>query len=238
MPPPAPDDVSISPPGSPNPEELQVVQVTRSSDPVAVTIPPEIQARHEAARAKYPHLNLSAGEYVILDIRRHPIGLVAIWASTLLLAVIIVSVWWFLLSHPGSHTPIVPVASAGPVSLFTLGLLALVGLFGWIAAVVYRGNIFILTNESIIQKVQNSLISQQEKTVNLENIKDAQYRQAGFLQYIIGYGSIEITTEGDQENYSFTLVASPKEQIAIINNVIEAVKYGRPVEDAVKAAIS
>jgi hypothetical protein len=208
----------------PHPEELQVVQVTRSADPVAVSVPPEIQARHQASVAKYPRLNLSPGEYVIMDIRRHPI------------VAIVIGAWWFLLSHPGSKAPIIPTASAGAVSLFTLGLLVLVGLFTWVAAAVYRGNSFILTNESVIQRVQTSLISQQEKTINLENIKDAQFDQVGFLQYIVGYGSIKLTTEGDQENYFFSLVAHPKEQIATINNVIEAVKYGRPVEEVVPIA--
>jgi hypothetical protein len=221
-----------------HPEELQVVQVTRSADPVAVSVPADIQAKHEASRRKYPKLNLSAGEYVILDIRRHPIGLLSIWAAAFLLAAIVAGVWWFVLSHPGSDKPIVTTASAGTVSLFTIGLLVLIGLFAWAATVVYRGNIFILSNESIIQRVQNSLISQEEKTINLENIKDARFTQAGFLQYIIGYGSIELTTEGDQNNYLFRLVAKPKEQVAVINNVVEAVKYGRPVEDAIKSAVA
>lgn len=221
-----------------HPEELQVVQVTRSADPVAVTVPADIQAKHEASRLKHPHLNLSAGEYVILDIRRHPIGLLSIWAIATLLGAIVVSAWWYILSHPGSEEPIVSAASAGNVSLFTIGLLVLVGLFAVAATIIYRGNIFILTNESVIQKVQNGLISQAEKTINLENVKDARFEQHGFVQHIIGYGSIHLTTEGDQDNYTFYLVAKPKEQLAVINNVIEAVKYGRPVQDAIKSVVT
>lgn len=220
------------------PEELQVVQVTRSSDPVPVSVPPEIQAKHEASRRKHPHLNLSAGEYVILDIRRHPIGLFSIWFVALLLTSIIVGAWWFVLSHPGSPDPIVAPSSVGTISLFAIGLLVLVGLFALAATIIYRGNIFILTNESVIQRVQSSLISQTEKTINLENIKDARFEQHGIIQYIIGYGSIHLTTEGDEQNYTFFLVAKPKEQIAVINNVVEAVKYGRPVEDALKSVVA
>lgn len=234
-----PDTTPQKQPADPtHPEELQVVQVTRSADPVAVTVPPEIQVKHEASRRKYPKLNLSAGEYVILDIRRHPIGLISIWVVALFLASLIIGIWWFVLSHPGTSQAIVPPASVGSVSAFTAGLLVLVGLFAWVAAIVYRGNIFILTNESVIQRVQTSLISQTEKTINLENVKDARFEQAGLLQFLIGYGSIHLTTEGDQDNYTFLLVAKPKEQIAVINNVIEAVKYGRPVEDALKSVVA
>lgn len=221
-----------------HPEELQVVQVTRSADPVAVTVPADIQVKHEASKRKYPHLNLSAGEYVILDIRRHPIGLISIWAVAIFFMALIAGGWWFLLSHPGSADPIIPPSSVGSVSGFAAGLVVLILLVAWAATVIYRGNIFILTNESVIQRVQTSLISQAEKTINLENVKDARFEQHGFIQYIIGYGSIHLTTEGDQDNYTFFLVAKPKEQIAVINNVIEAVKYGRPVEDAIKSAVA
>lgn len=221
-----------------HPEELQVVQVTRSADPVAVSVPADIQAKHEASRRAYPKLNLSAGEYVILDIRRHLIGLISIWGVAIILAMIVAGIWWFVLSHPGSSEPIVPASSVGSVSGFTAGLLLLIGLFAWAATVIYRGNIFILTNESVIQRVQSSLISQEEKTINLENIKDARFTQHGFVQYLIGYGTIELTTEGDQNNYNFKLVAKPKEQIGVINNVVEAVKYGRPVQDAIESVVA
>ena len=234
-----PEPASTAQPSDPTqPEELQVVQVTRSSDPVPVSVSPEIQSKHEASRRKHPHLNLSAGEYVILDIRRHPIGLLSIWLVALILAAIVAGAWWFILNHPGSSEPIVASSSVSTVSLFAIGLLVLIGLFSLAATIIYRGNILILTNESVIQRVQTSLISQTEKTINLENIKDARFEQSGFIQYIIGYGTIHLTTEGDQNNYTFSLVAKPKEQIAVINNVVEAVKYGRPVEDAIKSVVA
>ncbi len=221
-----------------HPDELQVVQVTRSTEPVAVTVPPEIRAKHDVSRRKYPHLNLSDGEFVILDIRRHPIGLLAIWGTALLLALVVVAGWWFLLSHPGSKEPMIDPAMVPTVSGFTLGLLLLIGLFAFVAAVVYKGNSLILTTESVIQRVQHSLLSHQEQTINLENIKDARFNQLGLIQSLVGYGTLRLTTEGDQENYTFTYVADPKEQIAIINNVIEAVKYGRPVEEAVHSVVT
>ena len=217
-----PEPTSTVQPSDPTqPEELQVVQVTRSSDPVPVSVSPEIQTKHEASRRKHPHLNLSAGEYVILDIRRHPIGLLSIWLVALILAAIVAGAWWFILNHPGSSEPIVASSSVSTVSLFAIGLLVLIGLFSLAATIIYRGNILILTNESVIQ-----------------NIKDARFEQSGFIQYIIGYGTIHLTTEGDQNNYTFSLVAKPKEQIAVINNVVEAVKYGRPVEDAIKSVVA
>ena len=108
-------------------------------------------------------------------------------------------------------------------------LLVLIG--GYIVIWVYLSNQFFLTNESVIQEIQTSLLSRHEQTVSLDNIEDASYRQAGILQTLLNYGSIRLSTEGDETTYRFNYVADPKRQIAILNNAVEAFKHGRPVEE-------
>ena len=69
-------------------QEPQLVQVVRPMDPPAHEMTPEIRQRHEESIQKYPFLNLSEGEYVIREMRRHPIGLfVPMFVGTLLLIV-------------------------------------------------------------------------------------------------------------------------------------------------------
>jgi hypothetical protein len=46
------------------------------------------------------------------------------------------------------------------------------------------------------------------------------------------YGSIRLSTEGDETTYRFNYVTAPKKQIAILNNAVEAFKNGRPVDDS------
>ncbi len=53
----------------------QVVHVSRAFDPVEPEISAELAKRHDEAAAKYPALNLSKAEYIISEVRRHPIGL-------------------------------------------------------------------------------------------------------------------------------------------------------------------
>ncbi len=78
-----------------------------------------------------------------------------------------------------------------------LSLLFLVG--GYIAIWVYTNNKFFLTNESVIQEVQNSLFSRHEQTVSLANIEDASYRQEGLIQSMLNYGSIRLSTVGRRD---------------------------------------
>lgn len=215
---------------------MQVVQVTRSTDPVAVKVSEETMQRHMESKKKYPILNLSDGEYVVANIDRHPIGIFAIWGITSLIIALIVGCWSLLLIHPNIERNIIPPSSVPMVSAVALALVVLALAIGWIAIVIFKGNKFFLTNESVIQNIQASLLSQKEQTINLENIKDASFTQKGFIQNIFGYGSIKLSTEGSNEEYFFTLVSNPHHQIAIINNVVEAVQYGRPIDEAIAKA--
>ena len=62
---------------------------SRPYDPQAPQITPEIQQKCEESRRRYPKLNLSDGEYVISDVKRHPIGLIGIWGGAAALVLVI-----------------------------------------------------------------------------------------------------------------------------------------------------
>ncbi len=110
-----------------------------------------------------------------------------------------------------------------------LSLLFLLG--GYIAIYIYTDNRFFLTNESVVQEIRRSLFSRSEQTVSLANIEDASFRRNGILPTLLDYGAIRLSTEGDETTYRFNYVARPKQEIALLNNAIEAFKNGRPVED-------
>lgn len=206
----------------------QFVHFSRAVNPAEQPLTPELQAKHDESVKKYPFLNISEAEYVISAVRRHPIGL----ALPVTLAVILVAFtasiminYSMMMDSLGIYNP----PSFGGVlligSLFIL--LVLMGLY--ISVWIYRSNRFFLTNESVIQEIQTGLFSHHEQTVSLVNIEDASYRQHGIFQLIFNYGSIRLSTEGDETTYRFYYVANPKEQIATLNNAVEAFKNGRPI---------
>lgn len=121
---------------------------------------------------------------------------------------------------------------AEPATLILPALLfiALVGIGMFIVYYVYVNNKFFLTNESVIQEIQVSLFSRHEQTVSLGNIEDASFTQNNIIQHLFNYGSIRLSTEGDETTYRFTYVANPKDHIAALNNAVEAFKLGRPVD--------
>ncbi|MEO5950512.1 MAG: PH domain-containing protein [Candidatus Saccharimonadales bacterium] len=208
----------------------QTVHMSRAVDPVMPEISASLKAKHDESVKLYPFLNLSESEYVISAVRRHPIGLLIPVAVVIFLVVVIIAV---LISYP-----MIINSVGGPTALPSYDIVMLIGLLvlallcigGYIAVWVYRNNKFFLTNESVIQEIQLTLFSHNEQTVSLENIEDASYKQLGIIQTMFDYGSIRLSTQGDETTYRFSYVSSPKNQIALLNNAVEAFKNGRPIE--------
>lgn len=207
----------------------QVVYMTRAIDPHQQKISPEIHKRHNQSKRKYPHLNLSEGEFVISAVRRHPIGLVSIWIAVVV-AVLIVLVLPTSLFALG-FSPIALSGEAVANGLFVILMMSVLAvLAGVVGTIVYESNRFYLTNESVIQHIQTSLFSKKDQTISLGNVEDASFRQSGILQTILNYGSIRLSTEGEETTYRFNLVANPKEQIRLLNDAVEAFKNFRPID--------
>ncbi|MDB5176666.1 MAG: hypothetical protein JWN75_334 [Candidatus Saccharibacteria bacterium] len=202
----------------------QFVHVSRAAEPVAPQMSAQAKKRHEESAARYPLLNLSNEEYIISEVRRHPIGLVGVILGA---ALLIASVLLGLALYPSVAQTGSPPAVA--LLLPAVLVIILIVLGAYIVAWVYLNNKFFLTNESVIQEIQVSLFAHNEQTVSLSNIEDASYTQTGLIQLIFNYGSIRLSTEGDETTYRFQYVSNPKQQIAILNNAVEAFKNGRPI---------
>ena len=209
--------------------EPDLVHAQRQIEPVEREISPELQKLHDESMRQYPFLNLSRGEHVILAVRRHPIGLFVPVAVT---GFIVIAMLTLLFSYPLISDQLLLVdqlPSFGSLLVPALLLIVLMALGGFIAVWVYLQNKFFMTNESVIQEIQQSLFARHEQTVSLGSIEDASFRQTGIIQTIFNYGTIRLSTEGEETTYRFHYVADPKRQIAILNNAIEDFKNGRPV---------
>lgn len=206
--------------------EPGVIHASRPIDPPVFEVSEEVQRRHQESKQHYPHLNISDGEFVILDIVRHPIGLLLnlIGGGVVLLALTFVLMFY----------PAQPTTSGLPefavVAVIAGLLMVLVSIGTLIAAWVYLQNHFYMTNESVIQEIQTSLFSRHEQTVSLGSIEDASFKQNGIVQTLLNYGTIRLSTEGEETTYRFAYVANPRKQVAILNNAIESFKNGRAVD--------
>lgn len=211
--------------------ELQPVHFSRSASPVQPEISDELKARHDKSVIQYPFLNLTDSEYVISAVRRHTIGLIIpiVLVIFLIIVTLTITVFYPLITESAAGSDAV-LPSYGTILLIGFLFASLLAIGGYIVVWVYINNKFFLTNESVIQEIQESLFSRHEQTVSLSNIEDASFQQSGIVQTLFDYGSIRLSTEGDETTYRFSYVSNPKQQIAILNNAVEAFKNGRPVD--------
>ncbi|HSX29793.1 MAG TPA: hypothetical protein VLE73_04520 [Candidatus Saccharimonadales bacterium] len=213
----------------------QMMYFARPLDAKPQPLSEYIQRRHAESVKNFPSLNLSNGEYIISAVSRHPIGILRIWAAAFLVILALIGLFSVLFTQNTGSS--VDTAFGTDVSSFNaigIGVIAIMMILAAIGALigtyVYNNNRFYLTNESVIQEIQNSLFSKHEQTVSLANIEDASFEQSGIIPTLLNYGRIRLSTEGDETTYRFNYVADPKKHIAVLNNAVEAFKNGRPVD--------
>jgi uncharacterized membrane protein YdbT with pleckstrin-like domain len=209
----------------------QQMYYSRPLDPKPVTITPEIQAKCEESRRKYPHLNLSGGEFVISDVKRHVIGLIQIWFIVLVVVAGIIGMLALIVSNANGDPSGSGSLPKVPLAFVALLLCALALIGGYIATYIYTANRFYLTNESVVQNLQFGLFTNHQQTVSLGNVEDASYMKHGLIQTLFDFGTLRLSTQGDETTYRFTFAAHPEAQIAKLNDAVEAFKNGRPVYD-------
>jgi hypothetical protein len=176
---------------------------------------PELQVKHDESVRLYPEIQFSKTEYVVIDVQRTVWGLVLIWLVAIAAFLVIILFAMVMLQ----------IAEVDPFTMFMIvvasGAMCLIG--GAIGQWVFRQNHFIVTNERVVSKAQSTPFSHHSQNVEIEHIEDCSYRQSGPIQMILNYGTIRLSTIGDEQTYRFTFVSQPAEQFKVINRVVQVV---------------
>ncbi|MEI6228812.1 MAG: PH domain-containing protein [Candidatus Saccharibacteria bacterium] len=187
-----------------------------------------IKLKHIKSQNVFPELALNEGDYVISAVRRHPIGLLL----PFIVGVLVIALAFIVLFNYDIVIKVFQlsgsVADASVIFWPVIVFAVLVLMSEYIVYYVYINNRFFLTNESVIQQIQTGIFSNGEQIVSLGNIEDASYSQNGIMQQLFNYGSIRLSTEGEETTYRFTFVVDPKGCIATLDNAIENFKNCRP----------
>lgn len=189
---------------------------------------PDISRLHQQSNEKYPSLNLSDDEYVISTLRRHPIGIITIWAIVALSILITLFLPAIYYGLGVDSTLRISATAMVALGLVLLAIIVLVIVAGMIATYVYESNGFFLTNENVTQRIQASLFSKKIQTISLGSIEDVSYRRSGIIQTLLNYGSIRLSTEGEETTYRFNYAFDPESQVHIINDAMEEFRRSHP----------
>ena len=180
------------------------------------------QADHDRSVHDYPDIKFGPREYVVIDVQRSFFGLVRIWGIALLVFFIMVA----MVAIIHSMSPDDMSMMLTMLLLIAAFLLPLVG--GLVATHVYNGNRFVVTNERVFARIQLTPFAVRSQNVELEHVEDCSVVQTNPLQLMFNYGSIRLSTVGDEQTYLFTYVDNPKVQFDVVNHVVQQVDEGEP----------
>ena len=76
---------------------------------------------------------------------------------------------------------------------------------------IYYLNVGLITNEHIVEIVQERLFSRKVSELELGKIQDVAAKQSGVAQTFLNYGNVEIQTAGELPNFMFKKVPKPNE---------------------------
>jgi membrane protein YdbS with pleckstrin-like domain len=173
---------------------------------------PQMQPNPQPMGGLDPHavknpLNvMSPGEQIICDIKRHPIGLLGVYLiSGFLILVLLggVALLPQFVSDLSNQTKLYAFVGA-------LLLAAIITLFSYVAIVVYKGNRWIVTSDSITQVTQTGLFQKQTSQLSLGNLEDVTFEQNSLIQSMFGFGTLKVETAGERSKFQFPYCPSPQ----------------------------
>ena len=181
---------------------------------------PAEQADHDRSVHDYPDIHFSPTEYVVIDVERSFWGIVRFWLLAIT-AFIVLGIVTVLIDHTS------PIDLGDPIMTAMLAITVILPLLiGWIGTSVYNQNRFIVTNERIIANIQYTPFAHRNQNIEIEHVEDCSYAQNNPLQMLLNYGSIRLSTVGNEQTYLFTCVKDPKAQFRTVNNVVQQVDEG------------
>lgn len=175
--------------------------------------------RHARSQKDFPFLKLEDGEYVEFSFQRSRLCLFAIFGGVALgLAAILFAFLMILLAQKSLDE-----MGRNFMYIILTCLVAAALLIGLIALIVYRGNRLFITNKRVIQMIMKSPLATSMNMIDLPSIEDASYHQSGLLQKLFRYGTLRLSTVGDETTYTFEYVeVSPSELKSISKLITEA----------------
>lgn len=155
-------------------------------------------------------------ERVLLEVRKHPIGLIVTFAlGTLATVTVFALLVLFPISYDftsvadglgisGTSLKSIVIALGFFLTLFSMLITA-------VASYIYSQSVLIVTSEKIAQQLYLSLFSKTISQLSIADVQDSTVVQNGIFPHLFRYGTIVIETAGEQRNYNFTFAPNPYE---------------------------
>jgi uncharacterized membrane protein YdbT with pleckstrin-like domain len=154
-----------------------------------------------------PGYTLDDKETIISQVSRHWIDLVPVVISSFVSLVVAIGIGYVsgryndqLTFVPTGVLPIISLVFA----LLSISILT-VGYY------IYRQNKLIITDMHLIQVVQRGLFSRSVSQLSMVRVQDVSAVRKGFFATMLDYGTIEVETAGEVDNFVFNVAPHPQQ---------------------------
>ncbi|HEX7368573.1 MAG TPA: PH domain-containing protein, partial [Candidatus Saccharimonadales bacterium] len=149
---------------------------------------------------------LSSGERTVMELKRHPFGLIGVYFSSAVVVLILLAAAFSASRYLTSLTP--QDRSGIVIGLFVL--IAITLLYMYISVTVYKGNRWIVTTDSITQVKQAGLFHKQTSQLSLANLEDVTFEQSSVIQSMFHFGTLRVETAGEHSKFVFPFCPAPE----------------------------
>jgi hypothetical protein len=176
---------------------------------------------------------MEPGEQTICEIKRHPIGIIGVYAGAGFLLVLLAVVIFVLAPHLFSGMSSGRMASIS-VLIFAI-IAAIIAGFVFIANKIYWGNRWIVTSDSITQVRRISLFDRQTSQLSLGDLEDITAEQDGLVAQMFHFGVISAETAGATDKFTFPYCPNPNDYAKQILAARERFEQGHHAEPSTQA---
>lgn len=162
-------------------------------------------------------LPIGSNERIIAVVKHHWFAYAAVYIFAFVAVAVIIAAS-VLLSSGSNDTVGLPSNSSDMILVGGFILSILVVLFSFIPVYLLKQEALVLTEEALLQLKKPNILANKVSQVNLDHINDVTANQDA-LGSIFGYGHIKVETPGEQDDYSFSIIANPQK---VAKQIIEA----------------
>lgn len=177
--------------------------------------------RHDRSVRDFPDLNFQEDEYIEFAFKRAHICFMMIIIGTAIAIILILLVFLAMLLAD------VDLGETGRNFVFIiLGTLLVFSILNaFIALRIYNGNRLYITNHRVIQKIMTAPTVYSTNIIDLASVEDASYHQGGLFATLFHFGTLRLSTIGDETTYTFKYSdISSKELEAVTKLITDAKK--------------
>ena len=179
-----------------------------------------VKIRHERSKRDFPGVRLEEDEYVEFAFSRARVclwlilGGVATGLVLILLAFLLVLMGQGMIDETGRRFLF--------IILFALLAAALVTCI--VSSIIYHGNKLFITNKRAIQMITISPVINSVNVIDLTSVEDVSFKQSSLLQRIFHYGTLRLSTVGDETTYTFKFSDISGEDLKAVTKLVSDAK--------------